>query len=409
MKGAVVSSAVALDASVELPARDALVARLARQSVAKRFDAYADVEWDRPEHVIDHADPPTKEKPHMRRWFIAGLVIADLFILPSGVLASVDPVSVCQANKLRCVARKTVGLLRCYGHAAFVGSSVNPTCLTAQAQTFDSQFATTEARGGCSTTGDSQAVEGVIDAAMAGIDATLRPSLQASACAGSKLNATGNATYRLVNALAKQRKKAIETKFAKIALAFADDVDNRFAPAEASSTDCQTTGDAAAVAAEVRALASDIVLRLWPASRSGLNFAPPAGFSLNANLFAMTDGRTMDFTNYGTAQIIPAGGADITISRLPLPSGLLSAFIAGRQRGRELISTSSITVAGEAATKVTYRDTYEAGPSFEDVLVYVPHGNALYQFVLTYGTGDPAEASFLNSLGALLASATFES
>jgi hypothetical protein len=34
-----------------------LIGRLSRQSVQKHFDAYADVEWDRPDHRIDHDDP----------------------------------------------------------------------------------------------------------------------------------------------------------------------------------------------------------------------------------------------------------------------------------------------------------------------------------------------------------------
>ena len=36
---------------------DALLARLSRQSVVKHFDAYADVDWDRPEYAIDPIDP----------------------------------------------------------------------------------------------------------------------------------------------------------------------------------------------------------------------------------------------------------------------------------------------------------------------------------------------------------------
>src|SRR5690348_14458972 len=35
----------------------ALVARLSRQSVTKHFDAYGDIEWDRPEMQIDPTDP----------------------------------------------------------------------------------------------------------------------------------------------------------------------------------------------------------------------------------------------------------------------------------------------------------------------------------------------------------------
>jgi hypothetical protein len=36
---------------------DALLARLSRLSVTKHFDAYADVDWDAPEHAIDLTDP----------------------------------------------------------------------------------------------------------------------------------------------------------------------------------------------------------------------------------------------------------------------------------------------------------------------------------------------------------------
>jgi hypothetical protein len=250
-------------------------------------------------------------------------------------------------------------------------------------------------------------VANVIDAAVTGMDTTLRPSPQASACTAAKLNATGSASYRLLSAFAKQRKKASVAKFAKVALAFGDDIKKRFTRAESSSTDCATIGDAAVVTAEVLTLAGDALFRLWPASRSGLNISPPSGFTLNANLLAMTDGGTMDFTNYGTAEMVPAGGADITVTRLPLPSGSLAAFIAGRQKGRELIATSSVIVGGEAGTKIRYRDTDESGLSFEDIVVYVVHGSALYQFAVTYGTADPAEASFVNNLDALLASATF--
>src|SRR5260221_13287700 len=41
----------------------ALVGRLSRQSVVKHFDAYADVDWDRPEHAIAQTDPRWEEHP----------------------------------------------------------------------------------------------------------------------------------------------------------------------------------------------------------------------------------------------------------------------------------------------------------------------------------------------------------
>ena len=38
-------------------AHAALVSRLSRQSVIKHFDAYRDIDWDKPEHAIDPSDP----------------------------------------------------------------------------------------------------------------------------------------------------------------------------------------------------------------------------------------------------------------------------------------------------------------------------------------------------------------
>jgi len=40
-----------------------LLGRLSRQSVVKHFDAYADVDWDRPEHAIEQTDPRWEEQP----------------------------------------------------------------------------------------------------------------------------------------------------------------------------------------------------------------------------------------------------------------------------------------------------------------------------------------------------------
>jgi hypothetical protein len=44
-------------ATMTAEAFDAIVARLSRQSVAKHFDAYTDVDWDNPDFAVDAADP----------------------------------------------------------------------------------------------------------------------------------------------------------------------------------------------------------------------------------------------------------------------------------------------------------------------------------------------------------------
>ena len=66
-------AAIAADALLEIPDHERkvtreepwtnLLARLSRQSVVKHFDAYADVDWDRPEHAIDQTDPCWEEQP----------------------------------------------------------------------------------------------------------------------------------------------------------------------------------------------------------------------------------------------------------------------------------------------------------------------------------------------------------
>ncbi|MGH2474408.1 MAG: diiron oxygenase, partial [Candidatus Limnocylindrales bacterium] len=47
----------ALDEEQEDDRFTALLGRLSRQSVVKHFDAYADVDWDHPDHAIDPRDP----------------------------------------------------------------------------------------------------------------------------------------------------------------------------------------------------------------------------------------------------------------------------------------------------------------------------------------------------------------
>jgi hypothetical protein len=68
-----VDAALAITAPFDLPdherraSRDEpwanLLSRLSRQSVVKHFDAYADVDWDRPEHAIEQTDPRWEEHP----------------------------------------------------------------------------------------------------------------------------------------------------------------------------------------------------------------------------------------------------------------------------------------------------------------------------------------------------------
>ena len=342
-----------------------------------------------------------------RRRFRSLSLVAAGCLVPSLVVAAIDSAALCQAQKIRAVARETKGLLGCHADAALSGGDVDARCLASRAARLTALFDRSEARGGCLTADDARPVQTVVDASVAEIALALRRDAGPSRCAGTKLLWTANAAARLLTAYARQRQRPNDARFAEVTLDFRRDLATIFGRVERAVRDCPAGGDADAAATALFSLAGDVGMRLWPQSRSGLTLTPPAGFVLDAQLFALSAGDTVVFTNYGAAPLVPPGGAKIVVTRLARPGGSLDAFIAARRKGRVIVSSSDALVGGRAGTRVVCTDRFDGGIGFREVFVWVPHEGAVHQFSLTHGEGDPAAASFAATFDALLASVVF--
>jgi hypothetical protein len=77
--------------------------------------------------------------------------------------AAPNPAQKCAADKLRAAAKKAQGLLTCHASAVSKGQDVDPTCLQRAMTKFEGRFAKIEARGGCATVGDADAIESHVD------------------------------------------------------------------------------------------------------------------------------------------------------------------------------------------------------------------------------------------------------
>ncbi len=334
-------------------------------------------------------------------------LIAASAIAQGTASAAIDRASHCQGKKLKAVGVAARDLLRCHTQAVLTGSAVSGVCVTHAEERLASAFAWADAKGGCLTVGDALQVQSGLGAGVAGIATMLRPDTSASVCTSNKFFSAARAAARLLKAFAKERKKSNEGRFSHATADFRQNLQETFAAVENASSDCRTLGDGRAVAERVLALAGDATLRLWPLARSGLTVSPPSGFSPDGILFALSNGNVLQFRNYGQSQMTPRGGADMTISRFPLPGGPLSEYVERESQGRQLLSTSSVTVGGHTATRVSYRDDYDAGISFKTTIVYVARGSSLHRFELAHGWGESAEGSFTTSFDTLLSSVTF--
>ena len=81
----------------------------------------------------------------------------------AGALGSVVLPNTCLKGKLRAAAKKSSAKLKCAATAAAKSLSPDPKCLTKAETAFASTWASLEARGGCPTAGDADAIETIVD------------------------------------------------------------------------------------------------------------------------------------------------------------------------------------------------------------------------------------------------------
>jgi len=104
------------------------------------------------------------------------LVAVAALALVSTVTHAADPGAKCAAAKQKAAAKKLSGKVKCHGNAIKKEITVDPACLTKAETKFETSFAKAEAKGGCVTTGDVDAIEALIDDTLAQLLDSLPPS-----------------------------------------------------------------------------------------------------------------------------------------------------------------------------------------------------------------------------------------
>jgi len=149
-----------------------------------------------------------------------------------------------------------------------------------------------------------------------------------------------------------------------------------------------------------------------PPTRSGvpietgtIGIRYPDGWTFNQQL--LDQGGPISLRNFKTYQqggVVPPNGAEIEIATTQLATATIDAAMAA-DLGHAPQSGDS--VSGVRAVRATYRDDYP-GFSLSSAAVYVANGNLLYKFFLTWRTGDPKQASYLDSFNQVLQSVRFK-
>ena len=99
----------------------------------------------------------------MRTLTVASLALVAFVAAASVAQAGPTPAQQCASAKLKATSKKAAAKLKCYSTAILKGIAVDPACLTKAEGKFTDAFARAEAKGGCTTTGDTNAIEALVD------------------------------------------------------------------------------------------------------------------------------------------------------------------------------------------------------------------------------------------------------
>ena len=111
----------------------------------------------------------------MRRFGQAVAVLAVLGVSAGLIHAAGSDAGKCAATKKKAAAKKIAAKLKCYEKADSSGSAVDTSCLMAAETKFGLTIAKADAKGGCTITGDANAIEGAVDTCVNSI-VTLTPA-----------------------------------------------------------------------------------------------------------------------------------------------------------------------------------------------------------------------------------------
>jgi hypothetical protein len=172
----------------------------------------------------------------------------------------------CASAKIKATCKKIACKGALQAKAAQKGTAPDPVKGAKCETSFSKRFAKSEDKGGCVTTGDTEAIETKVDAFLADLDAELNVAtgINPSKCEGKKIRAAVQKVACVCVLEAKQAQKGGSIDPAKSGKCGAS-FSKSFTKAEAKGG-CNTTGDADAVEAKVDAFVSDAAAELDPPS-----------------------------------------------------------------------------------------------------------------------------------------------
>ncbi len=122
---------------------------------------------------------PTESSRTSMSIFAASLIALFLSMAISSSAAK-DPGAICATSKQKAAAKKLTEKVKCHGKAIKKGVPVDAACLTKAEGKFDASFTKAEGKGGCVTTGDTAAIEMLIDETLADLLEALPASASTS-------------------------------------------------------------------------------------------------------------------------------------------------------------------------------------------------------------------------------------
>jgi hypothetical protein len=192
---------------------------------------------------------------------VAAAALLAITVTPAGAQANK-----CDASKLKATGTKCYGKAKCVVKAASKGDPIDGVCNDRAEAKFMKAFAKAEGKGGCSTTGDTVAIEGKVDAHILDLTSELWPDPTENDCASAKLKAAG----KKCSCKLKCRSKAA-AKGVPVDLACLSKCETKFALSFVKAEDkggCTTTGDANAIEMKVDAFVTDAATEIQPSATS---------------------------------------------------------------------------------------------------------------------------------------------
>ena len=178
----------------------------------------------------------------MRRLGQVMAVLAVLVVSAGIIYAGGTPEQKCAAAKNKAASKKIASKLRCYQKAFVAGKAVDPACLMAAENKFNTTIPKIENKGGCVVNGDANAIEGTVDTCVNNIVA-LTPVTPTTATTTTTMPCSGTVVggYCWFKGIAGQ---SCNDVCSGASLTYDDNGTRGFAGSDGSAAFCQSVLDA---------------------------------------------------------------------------------------------------------------------------------------------------------------------